>query len=205
VIVRPGAVYEFSGYLWPSAGSAQAFLRISWYATNDGSGAALAATDSTTRLAGSASGYAFVSTGAVLAPPQANSARLRVMLVPGADGNGVLYIDEMAFGPTAAAPRPSATPAPNAAPEEEVAGVATTPTPFAEVSSIRATATPTRSPTRTPTPRRTSTPTPISLNLLAEHGQDNGSRPPTLALVAVALALIATSGAGAYFYSRRSA
>jgi hypothetical protein len=108
VRIAPGGVYEFSGHLLTGDGIAESYLRVSWYASADGSGRALGNSDSTARLGGGSAPYTALTTGPVRAPPGANSARLRVMLAPSGAASAVLYLDEMAFGPSAAPPPASA-------------------------------------------------------------------------------------------------
>ncbi len=100
VSVEPGATYAFDAWVQhddPAVRSA--YLRVSWYETGDASGAALDAADSTSRLDAPSLEWRYLTTGAVTAPPQAHSARLRVMLAPVSDGHAVIYIDDASFGP----------------------------------------------------------------------------------------------------------
>ena len=50
VIIDPTSGYELSGYLRPQGDVKSAYLRISWYASFDGTGSALATDDSTVKL-----------------------------------------------------------------------------------------------------------------------------------------------------------
>lgn len=106
VAVVPGGWYELGGYVYvDDPNVAAAFLRISWYASDDASGAAIASVDSTTLLDGPASAYRSLTTGAVRSPPGARSARARILLRPVSSAPAVIYVDDITF-------RASAPPAP---------------------------------------------------------------------------------------------
>jgi hypothetical protein len=104
VSVSPGETYEFAGFLRPGAGVSEAYLRISWYTSADGSGSALGNTDSDVRLSGPQADFVYLTTGPVSAPSSANSARVRAMMAPAGAATAVLYLDDMAFGPSAGTP-----------------------------------------------------------------------------------------------------
>lgn len=109
VAVDPGATYTFGAWVYdddPAVGSA--FLRVSWYASSDGSGSALASVDSTARLDTPDGRFRSLTTGSITAAPEAHSARLRVMLAPVSSTPAVIYVDDASFGPAAPA---TATPA----------------------------------------------------------------------------------------------
>jgi len=110
VLVDPGASYAFGAWLRDDDPGVQAaFLRISWYASDDGSGSAIGATDSLAAPHIEASDYHELTTGAVAAPPDAHSARLRVMLSPISAAYTAIFIDDASFGPSSAETRPSPT------------------------------------------------------------------------------------------------
>jgi len=112
VLVDAGETYAFDAWVWhDDAAVAAAFLRVSWYASADGSGAAIDSADSTARLDTAAAGYRYLTTGPVAAPPGARSARLRVMLAPMSTAAARIFVDDASFG--AATPLPP--PAPSAA------------------------------------------------------------------------------------------
>lgn len=92
--------------------AAQVFLRISWYRTADGSGPALASDDSTGALTRDEPRFRALTTGPVQAPPQARSARLRLMLRPASHQPAVVYFDAVRFQAAEPPPTPTATPAP---------------------------------------------------------------------------------------------
>ena len=129
VHIDPSQYYEFSGSVGADAGVREAYLRISWYPTTDASGSALSTADSLQRAG--PGGYTFLTTGPVKPPPEAVSARVRIVLAPlGAEPASISF-DDVWFG-TAAAPTPtpvpSTTPVPSASPSPESSG---TPTPSA--------------------------------------------------------------------------
>lgn len=107
VRVQPGATYEFTGYVRVGQGVAESYLRVSWYASGDGSGTTMGSVDSTQKLA-AGSDFVLLTTGAIEAPPGANSARVRVMLAPAGAGPASIYLDDFAFGPSQAAAPASA-------------------------------------------------------------------------------------------------
>ncbi|MGA2284786.1 MAG: hypothetical protein ABSG55_00760 [Dehalococcoidia bacterium] len=114
VLVSSGSAYDFGGYvLLDDPGVAEAYLRISWYASEDGSGTALATSDSTAHLSGLDPSFRFLTTDAVFPPADARSARLRVMLAPLSEAPATIYMDDVSFGP--AVPPAADTPAPSAA------------------------------------------------------------------------------------------
>ena len=82
VIIDPNSGYELSGYLRPQGDVKSAYLRISWYASFDGTGTALANDDSTFKLTFPANDFVFLTTGPVAPPPFAHSARARALLGP---------------------------------------------------------------------------------------------------------------------------
>jgi hypothetical protein len=110
VIVRPGAWYTFEAWvLHRDAGVASAFLRVSWYASTDASGAAIDAADSTARLTTPAPAYRYLTTDAIAAPPDARSARARILLAPVSGGAASIAVDDAAFY-AASAPAIETTP-----------------------------------------------------------------------------------------------
>jgi hypothetical protein len=149
VVIDPLSGYEFSGWLKPQGAIRGAYLRISWYASLDGSGRALATDDSTARLSQAVNDFAFFTTGPVAPPPGARSARVRAMLGPYEGAFATLLMDDFAFLPTGPAsallkpketavdedeedaveepeptPRPKATPAATRTPRPAQASVA---------------------------------------------------------------------------------
>ncbi len=103
VAVAPDKWFEFSAWvLAVDAGVSASFLRVSWYASPDGSGSAIANADSEERLQGTGGAFRRLTTGAISAPAGAHTARLRVMLAPVSSAQATLYVDDAQF--IAAAP-----------------------------------------------------------------------------------------------------
>jgi hypothetical protein len=146
--------YNLSGYVSAQGAVGSAYLRVSWYPTLDGSGRAIATDDSTGRVTGANSDFAFLSTGPLAPPPGAYSARVRALLTPVSTSYAAMYVDDFSFttaGPASAiapksgasdddtdlpsedepAPRPKRTPTPTRTPRPPTA----TRTPVAETSS----------------------------------------------------------------------
>jgi hypothetical protein len=117
VRIDPSKSYEFSGHVHGGAGMSRAFLRISWYASSDGSGEAISTTDSTTTLE-TAGTYVYLTTGSVAPPPGARTAKPRVMFTPRSAAPASIQFDELSFAvaaPPTATPAPAATNAPASA------------------------------------------------------------------------------------------
>jgi len=123
VAVEGGAWYAFEGYVYMNdPNAASSFLRISWYASPDGSGTALATCDSTSRLEGQEPGFRYLTTGSVQAPAEARSARARIMLEPASAASAAIFLDDMTF---AAADPATPTPIITSTPEASPTGTAT--------------------------------------------------------------------------------
>jgi hypothetical protein len=155
VAIDPARAYEFSGYLRPSPGVKSSYLRISWYESVDGSGCALSTDDSTLKLVGSNESFIYVSTGGIVPPAAAHSARLRVMLTPDGTAGASLYMDDLAFFLTTAAPRAAGnTNDPDDPVETPVASQTPSPvpsvTPASQTGGTQAAAEPTASKTAAP-------------------------------------------------------
>ncbi|MCH8901732.1 MAG: hypothetical protein IIC88_05480 [Chloroflexi bacterium] len=100
VAVAPAEWYELDGYVYMGEpGVAHVLLRISWYASADASGSALATVDSTMRLEEPASRYRYLTTGPVQSPEGAHSAKARILLRPASADSAVIYIDDVTFRP----------------------------------------------------------------------------------------------------------
>jgi hypothetical protein len=97
VRIDPGAWYEASA--WAKAGQAQAFLRLSWYASDDGSGRILESSDSTSLAVGEE--FRQLVTGAVQAPTEARTVKVRLMLRPSPAGQGTVMFDDVRLTPSA--------------------------------------------------------------------------------------------------------
>lgn len=136
VRVRGGSYYRASAQGLAGEGEAQVFVRLSWYASEDGSGETLGSSDSDISSTGS---FTLLDTGAVRAPLNAQTARVRLMLRPASGAFAAAYFDDVRFGP---APAPTSTPTPAATPQSSP-----TPGPSA---SVAATATTSPAPTEAP-------------------------------------------------------
>lgn len=163
VLVAPGEWYEARASLLPLRDVSAAWLRVAWYASSDGSGSQLSTVDSP--LAGSAAVHTReitrsgagtpVSTGAVRAPQDALSARVRVVLQPTGPAGAELAIDDVAFAGAAPPVVPTSTPVLPAAPGGAGPGGAA---PAAPAPPI-ATGTPTRAAASGSTPSGGGAPT----------------------------------------------
>ena len=145
VSVDGGFWYEAGAMAFSPDGETSVFLRISWYESEDGSGEALSASDSPV-LSGT-SDFRKLSTGPMLAPAGARSAKVRLMLRPASGAATMAYFDAVTLEGVAPPPTGSAGVSPTPGPSRTA-----TPTPTATV-------TPTPSPTVTPTATLTPTPT----------------------------------------------
>lgn len=96
VTVSPGGWYEAAALLSPDGGVARAWVRLAWYASDDGSGRQLAVADSPEESERANDDRAY-STGAILAPPEAHSAQLRLVLRPMGAGAARLTVDDVRF------------------------------------------------------------------------------------------------------------
>jgi hypothetical protein len=104
VRVQPGVFYEASGYTW-NPGAEETFLRVSWYASDDGSGSAIDSVDSTANAAAGAT-FQRLTTGPTQVPDNAQTARVRLMLRPGLAEAVTVYFDAVTFAITDARPAP---------------------------------------------------------------------------------------------------
>jgi hypothetical protein len=123
VPVAGGAWYE--AVAWAAASGGDAFLRVTWYTSADGSGTGGDQADS----APASGGWTRLATGPLQAPPDARSARVRLMLRPGSAAATACF-DDAWFGEVAEPP-PTPTPTPRAttAPTTAASGAASTPKP----------------------------------------------------------------------------
>jgi hypothetical protein len=173
VTVEGGKAYILSGYaLKDDPAVAAAYLRLSWYASPDGSGQAIDITDSTEHLTDDSPEFRLLTTGAVVAPAEAASAKARLMLDPAGEAPGVVYFDAVTFEETAL-PEPTLSPtaAPPADDDEETfapslpAAGESTPAPTSRPRNVP---TPTGSRTRprsSPTAAGSSTPAALGATL----------------------------------------
>ena len=100
IAVQGGAYYAASVEALAGQGAESAFLRLSWYASADGSGQAISSTDSPETTISSDAGFRGLATGPVRAPPVAQSAKMRLMLRPSSGEPAAAYFDAAIFGET---------------------------------------------------------------------------------------------------------
>ncbi|MEO6398437.1 MAG: lamin tail domain-containing protein [Tepidiformaceae bacterium] len=117
-------------------GSGEAFIRLTWYAADDGSGTSLSQDESDVASGG---GWHLVGTGAVQAPLEAHSLRVRLMLRPA--GGVTAYFDDAqlvaASAPAAIATAPDPSPSPAAGPSASRSAVVNTPAGAARSATPR--------------------------------------------------------------------
>ena len=113
LVVEPGRSYDFHGFVLKNGPPESiVLLRVSWYSTADASGESLASSDSTEPLSGSDPSFRYLSTGSVTAPPEAHSARARIVLAPASAAPETVYLDDFALeetGPPTPTPGPTET------------------------------------------------------------------------------------------------
>jgi len=186
VTVQGGKAYLLSAYaLKADPAVAAAYLRLSWYASPDGSGQAIDSADSTEHLTDGSPGFRFLTTGAVVAPAEAASAKARLMLDPAGEAPGTTYFDAVTFEETALPePTPSPTATPRPVDDEQTP---TPPSPTVTGSAVASTSEPRRAPAPAggaTTPR----PSPTGVD---------GAGKPTPAVLGAARGPVATATAAA--------
>lgn len=152
VLVRTDRAYVFEGHvLLDDPAVERVFLRVSWYASSDGSGSAISSSDSVERLGCCDPAFRRIRTQPLSPPPGTRSARFRVVLVPVSAAAARIYLDDMDLveAVPVAPPLPSATfpaepaadepthqtlPAPTRAPARRTAVASGFPPPSAEKS-----------------------------------------------------------------------
>ncbi len=104
VSVEGGAHYQLRAMALKNDPAArEVLLRVSWYASADGSGSQLSTADSSA-LAKDSPEFVALDTGPVRAPPEARSAKVRLLLRPKSATSVVVYFDAVRFEATAAPP-----------------------------------------------------------------------------------------------------
>ena len=104
VSVRGGSHYQLRAMALKNGSAArEALLRVSWYANADGSGGQLSTADSEP-LTADAPRFIALDTGAVQAPAEARSARVRLLLRPASGAAATVYFDDVLFQETSAPP-----------------------------------------------------------------------------------------------------
>ena len=152
VPVQPGAYYEASVMARnDDPNVAAVFLRVSWYASADGDGEAIASADSNAVLDAPAPQFRPLTTGRIQAPAGAGAAKVKLMLRPASGGPASVLFDNATFVPVAG-PDPAAaddgsagadTPRPALAPGQAgraAAAAGLTPTPAATALAAARTA-----------------------------------------------------------------
>jgi hypothetical protein len=110
VTVHGGEFYRLRAKaLVPGDGAREVMLRISWYASADGSGNQIETADSEP-LPAPSSGFVEIDTGPAQAPPEARSAKVRLLLRPASSARAAAYFDDVRFGETALRPLAPAEP-----------------------------------------------------------------------------------------------
>jgi hypothetical protein len=186
VTVQGGKAYVLSAYaLKVNPAVAAAYLRLSWYVSPDGSGQAIDSADSTERLTDDSPEFRFLTTGAVVAPAEAASAKARLMLDPAGETPGTVYFDAVTFEETAL---PEPTPSPTATPRPvDHEQTPTPPSPTVTGSAVA----PTSEPRRAPAPAGgATTPRPSPTGA-------GGAGKPTPAVLGAARGPVATATAAA--------
>jgi hypothetical protein len=108
VSVQPGAYYEASVYALKNDPAAEAvFLRLSWYAAEDGDGAAIDSADSVGLLSTNSPSFLQLTTGPVQAPSEARSVRVKLMLRPISANPGIAYFDDVRLNRVSAPASPA--------------------------------------------------------------------------------------------------
>ena len=104
VSVDGGSYYQLRAMALKNDPAArEVLLRVSWYASADGSGSQLSTVDSSALAEGSPE-FVALHTGPVRAPPEARSAKVRLLLRPKSATPVVVYFDDVRFEATAAPP-----------------------------------------------------------------------------------------------------
>ena len=156
VHVQGGAFYQATAMALKSDPAVEAaFLRVSWYDSDDASGESLESVDSLIRLENDSKSFRLLDTGPVQAPPEARTARIRLMLRPESSEHAEVFFDSITFVQTSA---------PTASPQPTVTKPAT---PTATPASS-ATAAPTPTPTPVSTETATPQPTPSEPTVFSE-------------------------------------
>ncbi len=100
VSVRGGSYYRLRAMaLKNDSAVRETLLRVSWYASADGSGDQLSTADSQP-LTTDSPRFVALDTGAVQAPTEARSARVRLLLRPVSGAPATVYFDEVSFQET---------------------------------------------------------------------------------------------------------
>jgi hypothetical protein len=110
-------------------GAGEAYIRVTWYESDDGGGSAIAQDDSPT----GAADWTGIETGVIEAPESAHSARVRLMLTPAGTSSATAFFDNVEFvraSPPAPTPTPAAVgsePTPAPSPDRSASAAARSP------------------------------------------------------------------------------
>jgi hypothetical protein len=152
--VQPGAYYRAAAYaMQDNSRPGDIFLRVSWYASDDGSGGAISTDDSTQTISRNGNAFSLLQTDPLEVPAGARSAALRLMFRPADTTEATALFDDVSFMMVAPPTDRPATHSPSPSPAES-AGDAT-PSPAVSPS-------PTHTSTPAPTPSAAATPTPAT-------------------------------------------
>jgi hypothetical protein len=100
VSVEGGKTYQLSGYVLKNDPQTEAlWLRLSWYASHDGSGTAIASNDSQLAVEDGPE-FRFLTTGPVTAPFDARTAKVRLMMRPRSAAPARGYFDAIVLEET---------------------------------------------------------------------------------------------------------
>ena len=98
ITATEGIAYTFSAWaLKNDSNIEEVYLRVSWYASDDGTGSEISHADSTTCLLSDEPMYRFLTTGPITAPAGAHSGRTRMMLNPVDATACTVYFDDASF------------------------------------------------------------------------------------------------------------
>jgi hypothetical protein len=107
VSVERGSFYRLrAAALKNDPGARETLLRVSWYESADGGGSQIGTADSPA-LVEDLPGFVTLDTGPVQAPPEARSAKVRLLLRPVSAASTVVYFDAVRFGRTDAPTAPA--------------------------------------------------------------------------------------------------
>ena len=138
LLVEPGRSYAFHGFILKNGPpESTVLLRISWYASLDGSGSSLASSDSPESLSGSDPSFRYLSTGSVTALPEAHSARARIVFIPASGAPETIYLDDFTLeetDPPTPTPEPTATATPT--PSETATPTPASPDPASQAAPM---------------------------------------------------------------------
>jgi len=103
ITILPGESYGASLWVYDNDPDGEVTIRVYWYTSSDGSGSSIGKGESSHSL--DTPSYQQLTTGEILAPPDANSANVRVWVSgTAACGERTFYVDDVCFVPVV--PRP---------------------------------------------------------------------------------------------------